>query len=823
MITVLPPEQALLAGAKSSPVGSLDNLSAQDMLLHFGAKARQAAQFYYVGNKVIINNRTNTDEGSGQVRLMGYRMPVGRLAWLETGDWLYLEALQPTPVKETFIFDAGETRPVASAVRKRNDKDQRIFTKDPMLGWYIDQEGQQPIPFLEMLARRIDQALNHISPERARALLNSFDLQLSLRRDLQDTLSSKFHTIFDEIRHRHHRGQPFPAGITIMDGKSGEILAMTTYPWPDDLSDTVPGIDAQERRNLLRNQNLVRHPIGSAFKPFLYAAITQTFPSLGTLKINAHRTDTDFKQLLQCRLENGYQVIGISQPVDLPTALARSSNRFTAELATLALAPKSAEQEYRNIQDLLPPDPDYKAWPTPTSPSGISVLGQELRYAPNLRERIDLGERIDGRPPSCNTLKPQFEQVKFSSALEDITGADAYLGKAPQGLPEKGGNDIFYESYQTHNYDLSAWRSLIKHLSQGLNEDNLWTVRSDFKGVSPESVNLAFNQIHRLRQDYITLILGGGNCIWTNIQLAEAMSRLVTDKPLEATLVSVVLDKNGQPVKTDTAQSSPVSSRLLRPEVRKAVLTGITRVVTDPGGPAGGLRSTLGQLRKQYPKDHLWLFSKTGTPTLEVHVPKPLGQALEALVTRSYLRFQDGALHVRVGNRTQSYRDAGFYNLLLQALRKVNPSSALAERERRRIAARLMQILVRFDRNVSSDSLEGHAQVPDSVASPLGPLHLDGGSQLRVNREHRLFSDFQDTSQGAVYVFSLVRIPNSAGQGSAIPDPEQLARPDTKVITVALHLNMGKDSKFAVERIAKRILEEINLLELIQKPPEQDN
>jgi hypothetical protein len=660
-------------------VGTKTSLNVDKLLLHFnGGKTQPAALFSYVGDKVVINNRTDNQSSGEVVRIMGYKMPVGRLAWLKSGDWLHVSARLPSPAKETFLFSTEAKRPIASAMPLRNGKLQRIYPEDAMLGWYTDQTGGQFVPFLQVFTQRLDSMLSNLPSEHAKSLVD-FDIQLSLQRDLQFHMNETFHDSCDKISRDNYKGKPFTAGVTVMDGKSGKILAMSTYPWPDDIPDEMAD---SKRSIMLRNQNLVRHPVGSVTKPFFFAAITDTYPQLLDLEIEGYSANKKHTELFQCTLTGGYKIRKILPPVkgkprrlNFVTALARSSNKYTIELATLAMAADSTNTAPSGIhQDT------QLGWPKKGKSSGIWIKGRKLRHAPDLRH-------IDYKSKSnklyCHTLKTKFEKIKFREPLEILTGASTYLGEAP-ALPDCDQKDHFYDSYHLSRYDRRPWRALFKHMTKDLDGCYEWIVRSKFEGISPDRVNLAFNKIEHLRQDYISLLLGGGRGVWTNIQLAEAMSRLVTGRQINATLVSAILNREGETV-TPSEEQPPLVS--LNKKVRDKVLTGLRQVVKAGEGTAHRLNSTLTELEKEdYLKDSLFLFSKTGSPTLT----KP------------------------------------------------------------------------------------------------------------------------DIKTGAVYVFTLVKVPGRIK--NYIPTIEQLADPKTKVITVALHLEMGKSSPIAVE-VAKRLLKDIPFLD----------
>jgi len=749
---------------KHSMVGSSQNLNVNRLLLYFGGgKMQPAARFYHVGDKFVINNRTN--DNSGTVRLMGYKIPIGRHAWLETGDWLHLAAPKPKPVDETFIFSTGETRPIATAIRQQNDKARRFYPEDAMLGWYADQTGGKLVSFFQVLTQRIDRILDYLPEEKAK-LLSDFDIQLSLHQGLQKQLNKAFHKQCDRISNNVKSGRPFPAGITVMDGKSGNILAMSTYPWPEDLPEHT---EARQRHNWLRNQNLVRHPIGSISKPFFYAAIMDTYPPLLDLEIAGYAANPRHKQLLQCTLGAGYKIRSIFPPVknqkrrriNIQTALARSSNKYTVELATLALAAdKSKNLSGRNIQDWIP-----KATNLPEA-SGIWIRNHNLNYAPDFTAYM----------PNCNSITTPLEQIKFRESLSQLTGVSTYLG---EDVLRRSGNFDFYELLRTRQYDMRLWTPLISHLSHGLDNNTLWTIRSDFKGISPERVNLAFNQITGIR-DYITLLLGGGTGVWTNIQIAEAMSRLVTGRKINATLVS---DAN-------PSSHTPVD---LKAKVREQVLRGLEQVVQT--GTAKLLKRSLNALKKRYPKDKIFWFSKTGSSTLELYVPNESGKALEILITKSFIVFKNNNLFLRLADKEHRYPSRAFDDGLLKLLRDNRAFPRTKKATRRKIVATIAEVF---------DGMKSAAED--------APLYLSG-DKLRLNKTSQLFSSNRVKSTGANYVFSLVKVPKKVmGNAKRPPTVKEIDHPDTRVITVALHLEMGKTSSYAV-RVVRELLKEIHFLD----------
>src|SRR4029079_1645027 len=150
------------------------------------------------------------------------------------------------------------------------------------------------------------------------------------------------------------------------------------------------------------------------------------------------------------------------------------------------------------------------------------------------RQRAEKPESTGAK--RCPSLD-KFEEVPFRTPLERLTGVATYLGNDPQGLPPGITVGVLERAYRTGRYDLSLFAPLLDHLFTKTTEEQRWKIRTATQQMSPERVNLAFNQITHMREDFVNLLLGGGTSIWTNVQLTEALSRLVTGRAVESRIV----------------------------------------------------------------------------------------------------------------------------------------------------------------------------------------------------------------------------------------------------------------------------------------------
>jgi hypothetical protein len=372
-----------------------------------------------------------------------------------------------------------------------------------------------------------------------------------------------------------------------------------------------------------------------------------------------------------------------------------------------------------------------------------------------------------------------------------------FRGEDPQ-LSAEVSSSLFYRSYANQRYDLGLFRPLVEYLIEGEEDAVALPVRAVLQTVAPERVNLAFNHVSDLRQDFVSMLLGGANSIWTNIQLAETLARIVTSRPVEARLISRVLPREEETSETEVEEleveaESPADPLPFKPEVRQAVLRGMEKVVSGGSGTATALLNELRALKAEHPQRDIRLFSKTGSPTILIPVPRRTSETLTQLMSKGLLILDGQTLFIQDGGSrvvSQPRRTAGrasFEQAVGRAIRKVGRYSP-------RLLRAILKQLDEFRADVADVTFANEESIPDEVPSPLMVV----GQQLRLNRKDPLFTQSLEREKGAVYIFSLVSTPKGVVPTGEIPSPKVLESPETRVISVAIHLDVGPDSGVAV-------------------------
>jgi hypothetical protein len=604
-----------------------------------------------------------------------------------------------------------------------------------------------------------------------------------------------------------------------MNGKTGEILAAASFPGQSELAN-VQGLSEDAQRRLLVNHNFRRHPIGSAGKPFFYAAIATRHPFLLDLTVAPHmpvpRPDggDGEREDLQFFLGHDYKLWPHADaPMDMESALERSCNKFTIELATLALAaPRDFTERSlsKPLDQIFTRQPDV-LWPRPgKTEDGPWIAGQPITFPPDLGVYM----KADGQPvpPTEDTtaaITPgsldRIDEAPFIETVGEITGVRTYGGGAAPRLPSEGGDAVGRSAMITMNYDLRPWAALVEKLTAPENDRVAWRVRAALQSVSPERVNLSLNQVTNFRTEFVSLLLGGSTSQWTNVQLAEALSRLVTKRRVEATMLHAIRPRTT--TETAAALTLPPSELAVSDEARDTVLRGMRRTILGDHGTARPMAERVHELEARFPGYRVAVFSKTGSPTVIRPESRPAAEILASLVTHGSLFFDHEQLAASPDRKSLvpyaargTAGRAAFTNALTRAARIA--ARRTGQPATPRTIARILGYADRFTRYRRDLVFPSPAAVrlSETVASP---FHVVAG-QIVLNRDHPLFDATEHADSSAVYMLSLVKWRGTAG----LPTPAELAQDDSRVITVVFYLDVGPGSAVAVEA-ARTILPRI--------------
>jgi hypothetical protein len=387
----------------------------------------------------------------------------------------------------------------------------------------------------------------------------------TLDRDFQTIAQASLDTVADDLAEQ--TGGTFRGAVTIMDASSGEVLAMASYP--ARLDSLPPALRRVKRGRALveRNHNLDLLPIGSVAKAPISMAILQADPrpfDQGLASFRLRPAGAPFHTLLGMDLGAQFPADHSSAAglIDYPRFLEVSSNKYALGLMMMAFGEQPGGSYAGSLGSEL-----------------YEIGGRPRQDAPQLAILRNARPGDGGAIPNME-VTPPLTWTPVMARMFSVSVEGRSCG-----------------------YELGVWRGWIGAGAP---------CRSSFAAASPETESLGLNNIHDLAADYLMTILGGSRSSWSTVKVAEMFSRIVTGSMTSARFTRVPPDEIA------------VDALPVRPEVRRIVLEGLGRVVTQ--GTGKGLRSeSLGY------GPNVRFFAKTGTPNVDDVEVTPASRALQTL------------------------------------------------------------------------------------------------------------------------------------------------------------------------------------------------
>ncbi len=447
--------------------------------------------------------------------------------------------------------------------------------------------------------RAVDDDISRASPDCAPER-GSHSVAAPLEVSLDGALQASVQTDLDAFLAKRFAGdqaRPLLAAVTVMDARTGEVLAMASSPSPRSTQD-FDTQDLHQNPAFQTDANLRLLPIGSAAKPLLATAILAWRPSLAGLATPA-RTGA-VTDVLGLSFQAPIPGDSKSARVDFDHFIKDSDNYYAASLLLLATADTAASDRIR-----LGPGDGYFL-----CSSGGACAAQTTRPKSVFEDEAAGGASVVTTPESLTGLGwiPALHEL-FDAQTAGRGAADPTSPYAFPGCSGGAGR------YGGQSREAGVWRGL-------------FDARADldpcgFTQSSPEREALGLDEARDYRRDMVTVILGNGEGRWSAVKLAEAYARLVTGRQVRASFVFDP-DPDGTFTALPLLSVDPALARRADLDDARRRVTHAMTLVPQGTAAATELPGALRDLQARLAAaplpggGHLALgaFAKTGTPAL---------------------------------------------------------------------------------------------------------------------------------------------------------------------------------------------------------------
>ncbi len=361
---------------------------------------------------------------------------------------------------------------------------------------------------------------------------------------------------------------PPRAALVVTDLDSAALLAAASYPDADALDahlealrggsadralvDWVTLQAGRRRHALVRNHAFDDHQVGSTVKPLFAAAVALADTPLDPLTLEVRASGdsvlTEAGEVPSLKGAREDWPVALYKDhcqgvIDFQEYLARSCHAFQFRLGALALE----------------------------STDGVS---------PALCDG-GLGSRLEQGRASTPATPAEAQGLSPLATYAWLTGA---VLRDP-------------ETTGVHRWNTAWWAPLDREIETAVERDlgcGLDFARS-LGPVSPLRVNLDVGSLDRCTPHYSSFLKGGATNRWSNADLSVAYTRLVTGRALTGHLLVEGAPASGAFSPSDCGQSVACGDPDRYERVRREVLAGMTRALSDGSGTARRLRSPVEQ------------------------------------------------------------------------------------------------------------------------------------------------------------------------------------------------------------------------------------
>lgn len=348
--------------------------------------------------------------------------------------------------------------------------------------------------------------------------------------------------------------------VAVLDTFDGGVLAIPAFPRIDPTSELGKSLilgGLAQGSDVISNENLKNHLIGSTFKPLSFAASSvslfgQYDLAGATVSVPNAPNGVRFIAGLDLQRSRRNPSLGLLAP----TVAARysmgeyltMSRTYPAYITTLIAMAESQSA----VRKLL----------IPSSQADIVMNGRG--YKLDLAQESNQLFVGNGRRAASLALRETLLETLFFRQMNNLYDSEYGSAEVDTASQEQAQINLFFPTLGAATKTAQA--------------QNL-----DFSEILPARIAVGIDQVDDFRTELLTFLIGAGNNRWSNIRIAEAHARIATGRKVRAHLEAL-------PRSATTAMPAPISNpqwrerNILGPLDRAHVSGTSRRLIQPPPG-----------------------------------------------------------------------------------------------------------------------------------------------------------------------------------------------------------------------------------------------
>jgi len=346
----------------------------------------------------------------------------------------------------------------------------------------------------------------------------ALNIDISLQGDLQRELIRYAQR---NSNYSPYHSRPNRLAVTVLDPFNGKVLALPSWPFfepssaeYETLSNRLP---ESNRMRFVYNHNLTNHVAGSALKPIVFATVAMALQP----------ARFDLARLIVHNRSDSY--------TPAPSETAPVHPHVTLGKIKIDMWDCNSSEPIINMQDFLIHSRDF--------PEGvIGMIG--MLMDPNDINKVLVTTNNPSPDITYDGRDYLFDLTKVSENATAFSLKDQFEGGTPSTRgPEAVNNTLLFKGLSQQfdfNYHGQAneWIRLTSASFLPMFDNKSLPVEENLylDNIIPAAVDLAGGDFQDIRGGLISCLLGGGDCGFNNVKLAEAAARLATGQRVFAQL-----------------------------------------------------------------------------------------------------------------------------------------------------------------------------------------------------------------------------------------------------------------------------------------------